>query len=65
MSQPEVSSSRTSCKVLYLVTSLKEMLQEDLPYVVEDPGMAEPFFEVIQDIEELRECIFPLTKKIS
>jgi hypothetical protein len=41
------------------------MLQEDLPYVVEDPGMAEPFFEVIQDIEELRECIFPLTKKIS
>jgi hypothetical protein len=65
MSQPKVSSSRTSCKVLYLVTSLKEMLQEDLPYVVEDPGMAEPFFEVIQDIEELRECIFPLTKKIS
>ncbi|MCI12920.1 hypothetical protein A2U01_0034029, partial [Trifolium medium] len=48
-----------NCRVSTLVATLKGLLQEDFSDVVQDLGAIEPFFKVIEDLQELSMHLSP------
>ncbi|MCH91147.1 hypothetical protein A2U01_0012072, partial [Trifolium medium] len=55
---PNFAINRT-LRVAALVATLKDLLQEDFSYVVEDLGAVEPFFEAIEGLQGLSTHLSP------